>query len=246
MKGLLAHLKQTPRIGIRDVFLTVIPALLWLFAVWARPVIINPHCVQQPELCTPDSVNWADRVTLGIQLKTADDLSFTTQNTSGYLAIGVPILWNLASTVGRGLSPALALAPIGTDLVLFLQAAAWNGLLTETSRLIVQRPRPFVFMDAKRAGKNPSNYTSFFSGHTSFSATAGMILFLILLGRNAPRSLLGAAGGAAFALVVLTGLLRMLAARHFLTDVAAGALSGALIAVAVAYFHKPKTLSKTL
>lgn len=231
------RLRKTPRLTRADLWLTLVPAVYWLVALQLRPVVIRPYCQTDPSRCAPERVPAIDRPGLGIESGPADGFSLITQNTSGILALTVPALWNISLSVSGALSPAAALVATGVDWTLATQTAAWNGAFTETARLVVQRPRPFVYSDHSRAA-DPQNYTSFYSGHTSFSAAACLSLLFALLGRGAPSWLLLAAGITCECLIFSTGLFRILSGRHFLTDVLTGAIMGSLVALAVAYKHR--------
>ncbi len=213
----------------RDFWFTVIPLLAWLGAVHARPLWIHPHCATHPASCSPSSLWPIDRLNLKLESPDADGYSYFTQNFSGALAVGGILAWDAISGAG--------LLSIGTDLVILIQSAAWNGVVNEAMHAITQRPRPFVYSDPMRA-KDPENYTSFYSGHTSFAAIAGVALLLILFLRGAPFLLLLGAGAGVEALVFSTAYFRIMAGRHFLTDVLAGAIIGGWIAVAVVLGHR--------
>jgi membrane-associated phospholipid phosphatase len=239
MKGQIwrGKLRTAPRLTWSYLAWTVVPALLWLAAIYSRGAIIRPHCAEHPENCTAAQLLPMDRPAIGLEAPQADALSFTTQGLSGVLALGVPPLWHLG-TLALGLAtPAGAAVALGVDLAIFAQTAVWNGFLTESSHLVSQRPRPFVYTDPARA-RDFSNYTSFYSGHTSFSAASATYLFLTLAGRGAPAPVLAVAGAGAYALMSLTGTYRVLAGRHFPTDVLIGALAGCWVAFVVAFAHR--------
>jgi membrane-associated phospholipid phosphatase len=170
----------------------------------------------------------------------ADFYSYCTQNTSGVLAALVPSAYDLSlvATGALTLSPALAMA--GSDLLIFAQTAFWNGAMTEATRLIVQRPRPYVYADPSRAS-DLQNFTSFYSGHTSFTAAACVCLFLLLWGRGAPKPLLYLSLFTGEALVISTAIFRVLAGRHFLTDTLVGAVMGTLTALVVYSLQRKRT-----
>lgn len=208
--------------------------------IFARPHVIEPHCLTQPENCSASTLNSFDRPALGLDSTEADQLSYLTQNLSGAIALTVPPLWNGALFMLGKATPAMAIAQTGVDLVLLAQTASWNGAFNEAARLISQRPRPYVYSRPREA-ENSANYTSFYSGHTSFSAAVMIGLFLVLLGRSAPTGVLVASASLAQVLIFATAAFRVLAGRHFITDVLIGALAGSLVAFAVAYLHRPKT-----
>lgn len=232
------NLQGSPRLSRKDLLLTLIPAVLWVIAVYARPYTLRPHCAEHQELCSPSSINFVDQTGLGLERSDADGFSYFTQNLSGVLAFTTPTLWNgTLAWLGR-ISPAVALTQTAVDLTLILQTTAWNGLATETAHLLGQRPRPFVYLRSEER-KNPANYTSFYSGHTSFSAASLTALFLTLLCRKAPTFLLILFAGAGQTLIISTAFFRILAGRHFVTDTLAGAVAGSLIAWIVASLHRP-------
>jgi membrane-associated phospholipid phosphatase len=232
--------RTPPKLTWSDLLLTLLPAVFWLLAIYSRATLITPHCAQHPENCTTASLLSMDRPAVGLEVPGADALSFTTQGLSGVLAMGVPLLWHGGLLIARQISPLAAAIGAGTDLIIFAQTAVWNGLLTETSHLITQRGRPFVYTDPQRA-RDFANYTSFYSGHTSFAAASAIFLLLTLLGRGAPKWLLGFSAAMAYGLMSLTGLYRVLAGRHFPTDVLAGAIAGTLVASLIAYRHRSKS-----
>jgi membrane-associated phospholipid phosphatase len=222
----------------------LIPALLWLLAIFARPYIIRPACAEIPGSCTAANVLPIDRPGLGLESPAADEYSNVTQILSGVVAFSVPPIWNASLAFMGRISPWVALTQTAVDTVIFVQTSAWNGLATESARLLVQRPRPFVY-SRPQEGANSSNYTSFYSGHTSFAATSNATLFLTLLGRHCPTFLLIAVAALAQVLIFSTAFFRILAGRHFVTDVLSGAVAGGLVALAVAFFHRSSSNSKT-
>jgi membrane-associated phospholipid phosphatase len=184
-----------------------------------------------------------DRPGLGLENSSADLYSYWTQNTSGILAVSVPIAYDLSLAATGALAAPAAFAAAGSDFMIFVQTWFWNGAATEATRLVVQRPRPYVYSDSIRAPAlkdDPQNYTSFYSGHTSFAASSCVCLFLLLLGRGAPRPLLFLSALTGEALVISTAAFRVLAGRHFLSDTLTGALMGTATALLVYFLQRKK------
>jgi membrane-associated phospholipid phosphatase len=237
ISGKLRKFKET----VRSHFLwTLVPALLWLAATYARPVVISPRCSIHPELCTQESVLSIDRFSLGMENSLADEYSYNTQNFSGILALAVPATWTVFQWISGSMSPASAFMLLGTDLFTVLRVASWNGLGTELSHLLSQRPRPFVYSDPAFRGTDPAHYTAFYSGHTSFAAAMTLGTFFILLFRRAHWAMLLLSFSASEALILSTAYFRILAGRHFLTDVISGAIAGSLIS----YWVVSKTMNQ--
>lgn len=142
--------------------------------------------------------------------------------------------WNVASTVAEfGLLGAtwyeLARQPDGLRRVAAsVEAVGWTIGLNELSNAIIDRNRPVLYTaDAAEAATELDSHRSMPSGHTSISFAAATSYVLSMshkqgLSRFWP--LVAAAG---------VGAMRMAAARHFTTDVLAGAALGTATAVVV-------------
>jgi membrane-associated phospholipid phosphatase len=225
-----------------DFLWTVVPAVLWVVLTFMRPSLIATSCVKDPEKCSKESLYPIDQLSFGIEDPRADEYSYITQNLSGALAVGIPALWSFSRLAVGALSPAAALTTVGIDLVLVLQTASWNGAFTEMSHLLVQRPRPFVYYDPRQRGIDPAHYVSFYSGHTSFAAAMAVAVFLILLGRGAPLGLIVVSIISAESLIISTAYFRIMAGRHFLTDVVFAALAGTATAWFVVVRHRSREI----
>lgn len=219
----------------KRISLLLFPALLWWAATTSRHWFIHPHCAQNPQSCTRDSVFFLDRFSLGVEDGKADEYSYVAQNISGILGLAVPTLWH-GTQLLLGVSWPAVLVNLTSDLGLVIQTAAWNGFFTEASHLFVQRPRPFVYTDPVGRGLDPAHYTSFYSGHTSFVSAMNAAIFLILLYRGAPLLILLFSAGLWEVMVFFTAYFRMMAGRHFLTDVTTGAVAGAFMAWLIVYY----------
>lgn len=238
LASLLTRLKTPPRLTRLDWALLLVPGVLWASLFQIRDHVVGMRCATHPELCRPEQLFAFDRIAVTQASGLADQVSLVTQNLSGILALLIPLLWLATRRGERPLSGAGFREAAWTDLILLGQASLWNGLTTETIRLVVQRPRPFVYADPIGQGAASAHYTSFVSGHTSFSAAACVTGLLLLLGRGAPGRLLWPTSIVAASLVVTTGLCRVLAGRHFTSDVVGGALTGTAVALAVALLHR--------
>jgi membrane-associated phospholipid phosphatase len=237
----IPSLREPPRLSPRDFWLVLAPLAAWAGIFHLREEVIRPRCSDAPQLCHPDSILLpADRAAVLLQSSRADTLSFTTQYLAGIFALLVPMIWVLARRHRTEAGEGSVVRDLATDFVLFLHVSIWNGLFTEAIRLLVQRPRPFVYADPARLGADASHYTSFISGHTSFSAAAATWMVLAVLGRGAGARTLAPLMLAGAMLVFLTGLFRVLAGRHFFTDVLAAAVVGAAVALGVRLAHPPR------
>jgi membrane-associated phospholipid phosphatase len=122
-----------------------------------------------------------------------------------------------------------------------VEAFALNGLLTALVQRSVGRERPFA-QGCGTAGHaactSPDDRnTAYFSGHTSFAFTAATLLCF----QHGRLNLYGDADGLvcplALAVASATGLLRIVADRHWASDVLTGAAVGAAAGTAVSITH---------
>ena len=224
-------------LGWMDLVAILVLAATWATEVRLRPTLIRPHCAETPALCSPSSLPWVDQWNIGVQIPAADTRSFDTQYLSAAWAIAAPTAIWLSRAALRLASPGLAAVEWSADFVILLQTTLLNGVLTETTRLLAQRPRPFVIPDPTGLGRDPSNYTSFYSGHTSFSAAIGTAGLIRLLVRAAPAWGIAVFTGLASMLVFLTGLFRVLAGRHFTTDVLTASVMGTAAALLLVWLR---------
>lgn len=240
LRAFFRRYQTSPVLEKRAILLLALPALGWAWVFRSRKAWMSLECGKIPENC-PASELWAvDRFTIELGSRTADVLSDWGQNFSGILAAGVPLLLT-GWIITRSRSLRLALPQLrlyGVEFLLLLEATLWNGFINEAVRSWVQRPRPFVYLNPVKHGFSAAHYTSFYSGHTSFAALAGVSLVLALYSRRAPGWAVKLGAITALLLTIMTGTGRVLSARHFPTDVIAGALIGALIALVIGYLHR--------
>lgn len=205
-----------------------LPMLLGLLlVVLLQPRLIQPRCVEQPSVCDPARLPVWDRWSLERQERWAVVADEVLQWSTTALAIVAPLALQAA--------PAPRLVGLAGDWLLLAETAAWNWAATELAQLLVQRPRPPLFnreVNTKPLDRR-SQYTSFWSGHTSYVAAMGTALVLLARRRGHTRAVL-ALGAFGLSATVATGGFRILEGRHFLLDVLAGALAGCMVALWVA------------
>lgn len=111
------------------------------------------------------------------------------------------------------------------------EAVVYSSLLNQMSKFLVSRERPFVHeltIDEKnRVEDREDNNLSFYSGHTNFAFAIATVMSRTFLTRKSTSQWLK---GVALGASALVGYLRIAADKHYFTDVAVGALSGAAFA----------------
>lgn len=131
------------------------------------------------------------------------------------------------------------------DALLIIEAMVSSQALNQAVKFLVGRERPFVAALPERekplTTQPEDNNLSFFSGHTSY--TFALVAATATIARARGYRLWWVALAAGVPMAAGTALLRMIADKHYLSDVFTGALLGALIGWGVpALFHRPVKL----
>lgn len=128
------------------------------------------------------------------------------------------------------------------DAGIILESAVLASLFNQTVKFIVGRERPFVHVlpaSEKGLTAHPTdNNLSFFSGHTTLAFSLVVAAGTVSEMRGYRHSTWIWAVGLPFAASI--GLLRMGADKHYLTDVAAGAMVGSAFGVLVPMLLHPR------
>ena len=156
--------------------------------------------------------------------------------------------------------PTLAIAgalaftgPAATDgsglraTVIVLESTAVSAALIQSVKFFAARKRPFVRYGHGTDGPDPEtgktydvndrdSHISFPSGHTALATALGVSLAMTATLEDSKASPWLWCGAAVAA--ISTGALRMIAEKHYFTDVAAGALIGAASGVVIPLLHR--------
>lgn len=158
--------------------------------------------------------------------------------------------------VGIGLTPVVAFgldviftwAGGGTwrdsalDVLLILEAVVAFQGLNQAVKFLAARERPLASVlspaEKRMTAEPEDNNLSFFSGHTGYAFALIAATATIVRARGYKNWWIVLAVGLPIA--VTTGVLRMVADKHYLSDVLTGALLGGLIGWGVPFFfHRP-------
>lgn len=194
------------------------------------PALNDRHLLHARCPCNPGEVNALDRHVIGNDSRTAGVISDVT--------VGLAVL----------APPALDVYALGAtqqlveDLSVYAEVLSVSGAFVTLSKYTVQRPIPRVYAGQASAA-DPTNYRSFYSGHTdlAFSALAAAAVTTDL------RYHWGAWPWLVTAVVGLSvAEERVLAGNHFYTDVAMGALAGTFFGVTIPLLHKLDSPDQTV
>lgn len=121
-----------------------------------------------------------------------------------------------------------------------LQTLLINTALTDLTKVLVKRKRPYVYNEFTDINRKLSKKArvSFFSGHTS-TVTSMYFLTAKLYADYYPNSKWkGVVWSTAILVPATTGLLRVKAGKHYFTDVLTGFLVGATVGFLIPEIHK--------
>jgi membrane-associated phospholipid phosphatase len=197
-------------------------------------------------LKAPDSARWTGGILFddSVQgsLRASSAQARTNAGTAsdiGYIGLALyPLIIDagLVAWLGKG-KPDAAVQLALIDI----EALALTGLTTTLVQRTAGRARPFIrhcASDPRECGSNANDRnTSFVSGHASVAFTAATTLCM----QHARLSLYGAADKAvcpiALAVASTTAVLRIVADKHYASDVLAGAAIGAALGASVNALH---------
>jgi membrane-associated phospholipid phosphatase len=199
-----------------------LPVTAGLFVAAGVPYLI-PHLITPTCPCDPRRVNRFDRIAIGHHSAAAA----TASDVTAALAVGVP---PIADALRLGLG-----APLAADVTVLAETLAVNSALVVAAKYAVQRPLPLTYDGDPSLLHAQGGYRSFYSGHTSTVVSALTASAWTLRWRDGERgwpwAVVAAAGGS-------VAVERVLAGRHFPTDVLVGAAAGFAVGTAVPWLHR--------
>ena len=176
--------------------------------------------------CDPAALWSVDRGTVGPVRPAADAASYATLGAEALL--GAVFL----ADVRRG----EGVAPFAEDATVIAEAVSLTAAATEWTKVLVHRPRPYLYVPTATGIPSADDGRSFPSAHASL-AFAAAAAYASLLHRRGLASRHKLQIGVLFGAATATAVLRVVARRHFPTDVAAGAALGFAIGWTVPALH---------
>jgi membrane-associated phospholipid phosphatase len=201
-------------------------------AAWFAPQPFTKDVVSAECPCDRAHVPFFDRGALGRSSSAA-------RLTSDLTVTGLLVLPPLLDTIDVRLHGG-AWTTVGEDLVVMGEAVLVQGGLNEVVKLAVRRPRPLAYGAAAGSPTlaDPDTYLSFYSGHSSTAFAAGMAYASTFAGRHPHSRHRFVVYGAVVAVAGTAATMRVLAGKHFPSDVLVGALVGGAIGVGLPWLHR--------
>lgn len=201
----------------RDAVIVGGSAALLMLGTWAY-LCPAPSALRNPD---PRRIFGPDRFAIDLSSVSAATASHVFMDAS----VGLPLVFFTKKT-------------IKTDLLMLAESNLLCEGITQLSKGLFQRPRPFAYRSdpaAKPLGRDA--FRSFISGHSS-AAFNGAVLAGVVYAKRHP----GSKGSRAVWVTGLTlaaaaGTCRVLAGKHFPTDVLAGAATGAFTGWLIPQLH---------
>jgi membrane-associated phospholipid phosphatase len=191
--------------------------------------LIHTSCAA-PGSCLEQSVNPFDRFAVDLHSRAAD----VTSDATVALSVLVPVV---ADGLRLGLGPAFR-----EDALILAETVAVNAALVTGVKYLVQRPLPVTYARRDGLPEQAQGYRSFYSGHTSTAVAALTASAWTLHFRDGPQAWPWLVTGVVGASVATE---RVLAGRHFPTDVLVGAAAGFAVGTAIPWLHVRSTLPGT-
>lgn len=160
------------------------------------------------------------------------------------------------STTARKASDALLIGGLGIPLLCLIDSKAPNDIpergvivlqtylltvgLTSITKTLVKRTRPYVYNDLvpMHDKLNKDARVSFFSGHTSITASSTFLTATMLTANGRNENISPVIWASAATIPAIQGLLRWKAGKHFPSDIAIGYFVGAVVGIVIPKIHQ--------
>jgi membrane-associated phospholipid phosphatase len=199
---------------------------------WVVPQVLLPSIIVPECPCSSANVLPIDRFTAG---RRVDSISFASDITLASLVLAAPLLDLLDVRTSRG-----QWAEWLEDLLVIGETVLISGAVNQLTKIGVRRPRPRLY-DLPAGDpllSEPDNYLSFYSAHSSTIFSTGIALGMTYWFRHPGSPVRGLPLLGAVAAGLGVASMRVLAGKHFLSDVFVGALLGSVVGVLVPSLHR--------
>ncbi len=132
----------------------------------------------------------------------------------------------------------------GTVGLMYFETMSLNVAITNLTKNLFKRKRPFVYGDLASMEKKMEvdSRKSFFSGHTSVAASMSFFTAKVITDFHPNSKYNSVVWIGAATIPAVMAYLRVAAGKHFFTDVIVGYLVGGAIGILVPQLHKKENL----
>lgn len=202
-----------------------------LAIVAANQLFLDKFAPTEPSWNEPNSFDLYFRN----KLKWSDINMTCADNISDALAWSMLIF----STFG---APSIGDLAYNQHLLINLQVLAATGIVVGATKYLIARQRPYAHFEIDAGLNKSKDNLSFFSGHTAFAFATATSSSMMLQEKYNHNS--GVIWSSALTVAAITGILRIAAERHYMTDVLSGAIVGTLIAYIITKNQKSRFSEK--
>ena len=183
--------------------------------------------------CDETTVNALDRWAVG------EENQAIAAVTDGLLALAMASPVIISGLEGLMVEQEGAVSGWLTDSLVAAEVLASTLFLTQVAKHVVQRQRPYTYaLEDDGSAHVPFDASrSFFSGHTAAAFAGAVAMATTLSRRNVSAGVRTAAWTGGLLLASGVGVGRVLAAKHFPTDVLTGAAVGAALGWFIPWLH---------
>lgn len=175
-----------------------------------------------------------------------DSKAGTLSNVGLYAAVGFALVDPLLSGVReKNVQSGIV------DALMYAESVAITWGLTNLAKMAVRRPRPLAYIEAEKHRGDPNwsidetdSALSFFSGHASITASIGATATYLAFSRSPHTARPWITLVAATGVTTFVAVERVFSAKHFPTDVIAGALAGAGVGLLVPLVHRSEGIKQ--
>lgn len=165
-----------------------------------------------------------------------DRIAFRYHNTAAgwlsYITVGILAVTPLILTVSEN-----SRSHDWTETVMYSETQIWTAGLTLLCKGIFQRPRPYVYQNLS-ASLDKDSARSFFSLHSSVAFAGAVSAGVLWEHFHQETKWDNVVWMTGLSLAAATGIFRILAGKHFPTDVIAGALVGSFAGWIIPHIHQ--------
>lgn len=205
-------------------------------ATWEGDVSCSDGPAGEDGACDPTAVNFFDRWVTG---STVDGASQVSDLLLSGLLLSPLVFAGIDAATSNPSGASAGGERFGQDSLVVMQTYAATYLATNLTKVIVKRLRPFNY-DARFLENRPNGdaRVSFPSGHSSMAFASAASLYVLLDQRHPDQGWASAVGVGGFVAATGVATLRVLASKHFPSDVLAGAVLGTTLGLLIPRFHR--------